>query len=593
YTPDPNFNGTDTITYTISDGNGGTDAAVVTVTVNPVNDNPAAFDDVASTNEDTPATITVLANDSDVDGDPLTVTGASASNGAEVINPDGTLSYTPDPNFNGTDTITYTISDGNGGTDTAVVTVTVDEAPDAVADIAIVSIGEQVGGNVLTNDAFDGDGAGTPRITQVVVGGTTYTDGDNDGYIVATGTYGTLTLNTATGDYVYQQTGAITANRTDVFQYTIQDSDGDTSSANLTVSIPLDAPIHLTGLLTTNTNSSDQALVVTFQDLSSPYNISATIYSMNVQGGGTGVTDQYVGFNIDYSHDFLYAVEAGQTSSPTNINVTQYQLEGVVTNGAGGADNWSLRYDNSGPGTRDTAITGIISPDDVTQPQGPTSAADGNSTSQSLTDSTSSTVHYLFGAGGTDTLTGSSGADMLNGGSGADEVSGGGGNDILVFDAVDAAISGATTGFLDGGAGSDVLRIDDGAIALFNNSLLTSSTVDLRGLDIRNIEVILITEELDRSGAKGTTIRLDAADVINWSGDAMGNDTLYLVGSDGDTLQISATDAANWVDGDGNAANGVTKTGSIVDSSGHAFDIYATTAGGTLHVDQDITVVTS
>ena len=72
----------------------------------------------------------------------------------------------------------------------------------------------------------------------------------------------------------------------------------------------------------------------------------------------------------------------------------------------------------------------------------------------------------------------------------------------------------------------------------------------------------------------------------------MGADRLYLVGSNGDKLTIAAADAGNWVDGDGNAANGVTKTGSVVDSSGHAFDIYATAAGGTLYVDHDITVQT-
>ncbi|MGH6932394.1 MAG: cadherin-like domain-containing protein, partial [Dongiaceae bacterium] len=161
YTPNANFNGTDTIVYTISDGNGGTDTAVVTVTVNPVNDAPVANDDAASTDEDTPVTITVLANDTDVDGDPLTVSGASAGNGSVVINPDGTLGYTPNAEFNGTDTITYTISDGNGGTDTAVVTVTVNpvnDAPVANDDAASTDEDTPVTITVLANDTdVDGD----------------------------------------------------------------------------------------------------------------------------------------------------------------------------------------------------------------------------------------------------------------------------------------------------------------------------------------------------------------------------------------------------------------------------------------------------
>ena len=63
-----NLNGLHTLTYTISDGNGGTDTGTVIVTVNPVNDPIVANDDTATTNEDTAVTIQVLANDIAVDG---------------------------------------------------------------------------------------------------------------------------------------------------------------------------------------------------------------------------------------------------------------------------------------------------------------------------------------------------------------------------------------------------------------------------------------------------------------------------------------------------------------------------------------------
>jgi hypothetical protein len=83
------------------------------VNVTPVNDPPVARPDTATTNEDTPVTIPVLGNDSDVDGDPLTVTGATVEPAqGSVVNPDGTLSFTPAPNFNGPAQITYTIDDG-------------------------------------------------------------------------------------------------------------------------------------------------------------------------------------------------------------------------------------------------------------------------------------------------------------------------------------------------------------------------------------------------------------------------------------------------------------------------------------------------
>ncbi|WP_025060803.1 Ig-like domain-containing protein, partial [Sulfitobacter donghicola] len=54
FTPNPDFNGDAVINYTITDGNGGFDTAVVNVTVNPINDAPVAVDDTAETDEDTP-----------------------------------------------------------------------------------------------------------------------------------------------------------------------------------------------------------------------------------------------------------------------------------------------------------------------------------------------------------------------------------------------------------------------------------------------------------------------------------------------------------------------------------------------------------
>ena len=79
YTPDPDYNGPDSVTYTISDGNGGTDTATVTFNVTPVNDAPDAVNDVDTMDEDAPITLDVLDNDTDVDGDALTVTKCNGS----------------------------------------------------------------------------------------------------------------------------------------------------------------------------------------------------------------------------------------------------------------------------------------------------------------------------------------------------------------------------------------------------------------------------------------------------------------------------------------------------------------------------------
>ncbi len=74
YTPAADFFGTDTFTYAISDGNGGTDSATVTVEVSNVNDNPTANADTFGEilEDSTDNELDVLANDTiapDVGGD--------------------------------------------------------------------------------------------------------------------------------------------------------------------------------------------------------------------------------------------------------------------------------------------------------------------------------------------------------------------------------------------------------------------------------------------------------------------------------------------------------------------------------------------
>jgi len=128
FQPGPNFNGATTFTYTISDGNGGTDIATVTINVTPVNDRPSALNDSAMVTEGSGATpINVLANDTDPEGDPLTITSVTQPpSGTVTITGGGTgITFQPGPGVTGTVTITYTVSDGKGGTATATVTITV------------------------------------------------------------------------------------------------------------------------------------------------------------------------------------------------------------------------------------------------------------------------------------------------------------------------------------------------------------------------------------------------------------------------------------------------------------------------------------
>ncbi len=129
YTPNTGFVGTDSFAYTVTDGNGGTSTATVTVNVAAVNNPPITADDFVATDKDMPVTIDPLANDIDGDGDALSLLTYGAATGGNLTgNPDGTLTYTPNTGFVGTDSFTYTVTDGNGGTSTATVTVNVTAA---------------------------------------------------------------------------------------------------------------------------------------------------------------------------------------------------------------------------------------------------------------------------------------------------------------------------------------------------------------------------------------------------------------------------------------------------------------------------------
>jgi len=128
YTSVRGFNGTDSISYRVSNNNGAV-SNVGTITI--VNNRPTAVPDSATTTLNTPVAINVAANDSDPDGNQFLVPGSVTivtppSHGSASVS-NGVVTYTPSFNYVGTDTFAYTISDDHGATsnpaiDTVVVT---------------------------------------------------------------------------------------------------------------------------------------------------------------------------------------------------------------------------------------------------------------------------------------------------------------------------------------------------------------------------------------------------------------------------------------------------------------------------------------
>ncbi|HCG9901935.1 TPA: tandem-95 repeat protein [Vibrio parahaemolyticus] len=158
-TPTADWNGKETITFTATDPSGESISQTVNFTVAPVADIVA---DKATVVEDTPTIIKVLGNDT-FEGDGKVVsldTNNGPSNGTVSVNPDGSVTYTPNDNYHGEDTFTYIVTSGDVSESTTVeVNVTpINDAPVAKDDIATTQEDTAVTIDVLPNDAdVDGD----------------------------------------------------------------------------------------------------------------------------------------------------------------------------------------------------------------------------------------------------------------------------------------------------------------------------------------------------------------------------------------------------------------------------------------------------
>jgi VCBS repeat-containing protein len=134
YTPNSNFNGSDSFKFQVNDGTVNSNEATVSITVNAVNDAPVATNNSYSVNEDGELDIAapgVLGNDSDTDSPNLTaVLVDDVAHGTLTLNADGSFTYTPATNYNGPDSFTYKANDGSLDSNVATVSITVNAVND-------------------------------------------------------------------------------------------------------------------------------------------------------------------------------------------------------------------------------------------------------------------------------------------------------------------------------------------------------------------------------------------------------------------------------------------------------------------------------
>nr|WP_250645642.1 Ig-like domain-containing protein [Salidesulfovibrio onnuriiensis] len=345
YTPAANYNGPDTITYTVSDGQGGESTATVAVGVTPVNDGPVAVDDTATTAEDTPVTIDVLSNDTDVEGDALSVVtdagkAPTALHGTVTVNADGTLTYTPAANYNGPDTITYTVSDGHGGESTATVAVgvtPVNDGPVAVDDTATTAEDTPVTIDVLSNDTdVEGD-------TLSVV---------TDAGKAPTALHGTVTVN-ADGTLTY--TPAANYNGPDTITYTVSDGQGGESTATVAVGV---TPVNDGPVAVDDTATTAEDTPVTIDVLSNDTDVEGDALSV-VTDAGKAPTALHGTVTVNADGTLTYT-PAANYNGPDTITYT-------VSDGHGGESTATVAVGvtpvNDGPvAVDDTATTAEDTP---------------------------------------------------------------------------------------------------------------------------------------------------------------------------------------------------------------------------------------
>jgi VCBS repeat-containing protein len=357
YTPAAGYYGPDSFTYKASDGEFDSSVATVSITVNAVNDAPAAQNDSYSTNEDTALSIVpsgVLSNDSDPEGDALTsVKVSDAAHGTVTLNSNGSFIYTPAANYNGPDSFTYKANDGTADSNVATVNLTVNAANDAPT-VAIAA------GGVCLAD-FRGQASLTIGDVETAAG--------------------SLTLSASSSNPTLVPNGNITFGG---------------SGANRTVAIA-----------TVSGRSGSATVTITVSDGTSTSTTTITVFA------GTSNNDTLTGTS---GADMLFAGNSQDTLTGNGGNDLLCAGQGDDTlTGGDGADTLDAGQgqDKLDGGAGNDTLVGGQGDDQLTGGDGDDTlrAGDGNDRLDGGANN-----DQLYGERGDDTLTGGTGADRFDGG---------------------------------------------------------------------------------------------------------------------------------------------------------------------------------
>jgi len=627
-TPTADYNGPVTLNYAVSDGHGGTAAASLGYTIDPVNDAPGlagAQAVLAHAVEDTPYIVSaaaLLSGFSDVDGDSLTVIGLTASDGSIADNGDGTFTVTPTADYNGPVTLNYTVSDGHGGT----VAASLGYMIDPVNDAPVLS-GAQA---VLAHAAED-----APYIISAaaLLSGFSDVDGDSLTVIGLTASNGSIADN---GDGTFTVTPTADYNGPVTLSYAVSDGHGGTVAASLGYTIdPVNDAPRLTGAQAVLAHADEDApYIVSAADLLSGFSdvegdslavtsLTASNGSIVDNGDGTFTvtpTADYTGpvtlnYAVGDGHGGTVAASLSYTVDPVNDapfaialsetriseNLAAGSLVGIVSASDPDVGD-SLRYSLVNAGTAPFAIdavSGAITTTatldyetlsqyvlhvQATDSGGLGVAADytiqvsdvanrnyaGTSSANVFTAQTAE-EWTIAGLAGNDSLTGNANHDVIIGGTGSDILHGEGGDDVFLVGVGDGTDS------FDGGAGYDKIVATAANVVIGISGISNVEAVSSGGFGGVSIAGSTIGDTLDFSDVVLDGIaRIDGLAGNDTIIGSVGNDSLF--GGAGNDMLIGGTGNDLMDGGTGNDIFVVGEAGDlVVEASGGGTDTVQTT----------------
>ncbi|MCB9996898.1 MAG: tandem-95 repeat protein [Rhodospirillales bacterium] len=423
YNPAADFNGLDTASYTLVDGQGGSDTAQLSIAVAPVNDSPEALNDAFTGTENQEIEGNLLADngsgaDFDIDGDSLQLVSdmtASAQGGSVIILGNGDFVYMPPANYFGPDSFEYTVTDGQGGSDVGTAFLTIqpsNEAPVAQDDVFDAYEGQTIAGNVLEDN---GNGADfDPEGQNIMVQAT----------VLVTAAGGIVSIN-EDGDFAYTPADGFYGS--DSFEYTLVDDQGAQSIGMVTLEIEQADIVGTDGRDTLFGSRHDDIIV------------------------GLGGKDTLFGRNGDdalFGGEDKDALFGGKGDDALFGGAGKDRLYGNQGNDLlDGGDGDDYLNDSQGSNT----LLGGAGNDRLYAYGRDNQTLDGGDGNDVLY--TSRGDDTLEGGTGRDTLSSGSGDDMLSGGAGNDTLKGGSGDDLL--------IGGEGNDTLVGGQGNDTFKFTD------------------------------------------------------------------------------------------------------------------------------------